>query len=528
MTARQAWRFVFAAALMSASARYAEAVPLGTAFAYQGLLKQGGLPANATCDFQFGVYDALSAGTAIGSTQTVSAVSVTNGTFSVQLDFGPSAFMGDARWLQIAARCPAGSGSYATLSPRSPITATPYALSGALSAARASDVTCTGCVASTDLADGAVTDQKVAGGIAYNKLSGAPTALPPNGPAGGALAGSYPNPGLAGNSVATAQLQNAAVTPAKINPSGAAPGQALVWTGSTVAWGTASNLSLPFAASVVTGSDAFSISNTGGGTGVSVASNATTLSVTSNNGIGVYSSAEAQTGNTSGVFGQSLSPNGVGVAGQSPNEGVQGSGGDVGVHAISNAGNAVTAENSSDIHATVAAFNRATSGVAYGIYGETDSNDFAAAGVHGVANSSSGQVVGVEGIANNSPIGTGVVGRGQAVGGYFENNAGNNSAIVSVNHSPTGTTAYGAYGETNSAYNGVAGVHGVATSGSGQVIGVEGIATNSPIGTGVVGRGAATGGYFQGDTTGVHGFSPNGSSSARNHAYGITSDPCGR
>jgi hypothetical protein len=52
---------------------------------------------------------------------------VTNGLFTVQLDFGAGAFQGDARWLQIAVKC-AGDASYTTLSPRQPLTPAPYAL----------------------------------------------------------------------------------------------------------------------------------------------------------------------------------------------------------------------------------------------------------------------------------------------------------------------------------------------------------------------------------------------------------------
>lgn len=106
----------------------AASAPLSTGFTYQGQLMQSGSPVNGTCDFRFSLWDAASLGTQIGSTQTILGVTVSNGLFTVQLDFGASAFSGDARWLEIAARYPAGSGSYTTLTPRQPLTAAPYAL----------------------------------------------------------------------------------------------------------------------------------------------------------------------------------------------------------------------------------------------------------------------------------------------------------------------------------------------------------------------------------------------------------------
>lgn len=103
--------------------------PLGTAFTYQGQLRSGDAPVNGACDLQFSLYDAVSAGAQIGTTQTKTNVAVSEGYFTIAtLDFGAAAFQGEGRWLAIAVRCPAGSGSYVTLSPRQALTAAPYAL----------------------------------------------------------------------------------------------------------------------------------------------------------------------------------------------------------------------------------------------------------------------------------------------------------------------------------------------------------------------------------------------------------------
>lgn len=100
----------------------------GTAFTYQGQLKQGSTPVTAQCDLQLGLWDALTSGTQVGVTQTTSNVSVANGLFTTQLDFGSNVFNGEARWLAMAVRCPAGSGSYTPLTPRQPLTPAPMAL----------------------------------------------------------------------------------------------------------------------------------------------------------------------------------------------------------------------------------------------------------------------------------------------------------------------------------------------------------------------------------------------------------------
>ncbi len=100
----------------------------GTAFSYQGQLLDSNGAVNDTCDIQFGLYDALSGGSQIGTTDTHTSTVVTDGLFTVELDFGVNAFDGAPRWIELAARCPAGSGGYDTLSPRQPLTPTPYAI----------------------------------------------------------------------------------------------------------------------------------------------------------------------------------------------------------------------------------------------------------------------------------------------------------------------------------------------------------------------------------------------------------------
>src|SRR5262245_52531341 len=101
---------------------------LGTNFTYQGQLKQAGTPLNGAVDFEFRLWTSITSGVVVGIPNTINNVNVVDGLFTVSLDFGAFAFNGAQRWLEIAVRHPAGSGSFTTLSPRQPLTATPYAL----------------------------------------------------------------------------------------------------------------------------------------------------------------------------------------------------------------------------------------------------------------------------------------------------------------------------------------------------------------------------------------------------------------
>ncbi len=117
-----------------------------TAFTYQGKLTDSAMQANGTYDLGFALYDQPTGGTQIGAALTRANVTVTNGIFTVSLDFGANAFPGANRYLQIAVKRPADA-DYTTLTPRQPVTSTPYAIR-ALSAATA-DAAATATTATT-------------------------------------------------------------------------------------------------------------------------------------------------------------------------------------------------------------------------------------------------------------------------------------------------------------------------------------------------------------------------------------------
>jgi hypothetical protein len=98
-----------------------------TSFSYQGRLTDGGSAATGNYDLQFSLWNSASGGSQVGSTLTMNAVAVRSGIFTVSLDFGAGSFSGPDRFLEIGARSSSG-GAFTLLTPRQPVSATPYAI----------------------------------------------------------------------------------------------------------------------------------------------------------------------------------------------------------------------------------------------------------------------------------------------------------------------------------------------------------------------------------------------------------------
>jgi hypothetical protein len=117
---------VFAAAIMC---------PVGgtlaqTTFTYQGQLKSAGTTYSGTADLRFTLFTAVGGGSMVGAPVDVIGIVVNNGLVTTQLNFGPAAFDGTPRWLEVGVRTPSngGVGPYAPLTPRQPVSPAPYAM----------------------------------------------------------------------------------------------------------------------------------------------------------------------------------------------------------------------------------------------------------------------------------------------------------------------------------------------------------------------------------------------------------------
>ncbi len=170
-------------------------VPLGTSFTFQGELRLQNVVVNTPTDLVFLLYDQAAAGALLGTNNRPNTA-VSRGVFTVDLDFGAAAFSGDARWVEIRLRNPAGSGAYVTLSPRVELKATPNALfaraigANSVTSSRIVD----GSIAAADLSSNSINSAKIADGTVTNA-------------------------DLATGSVDSAKILNGSVTAADIGPS---------------------------------------------------------------------------------------------------------------------------------------------------------------------------------------------------------------------------------------------------------------------------------------------------------------------
>lgn len=167
----------------------ATAQTLGSAFTYQGVLRDAGQPASGAHDFEFVLYAQASGGSPLGGVQTRSAVPLDGGLFTVSLDFGAQ-FLGSQRWLEVRVRRSGGS-AFTTLSPRQLISPVPYA----------------------QFADSVAANSIIGANIVSRSITGSSLALQAVGSAE-----------LADGAVTTAKLAAAAVTTAKLGPAAVGSG----------------------------------------------------------------------------------------------------------------------------------------------------------------------------------------------------------------------------------------------------------------------------------------------------------------
>ena len=157
----------FIMAVISFFAGTAVAAPLGTAFTYQGRLTDAGSGANGIYELRLAVWDAVAAGSQVAIV-TNTGVVVSNGLFSATIDYGSGVFNGTAYWLEIGVRTNGSAGAFTTLTPRQPVTPSPYALyslfapisDGSVTSAKIFD----GTIAAADLGPNSVNSSNIVDG----------------------------------------------------------------------------------------------------------------------------------------------------------------------------------------------------------------------------------------------------------------------------------------------------------------------------------------------------------------------------
>ncbi|MFO0837038.1 MAG: hypothetical protein U1D55_00805 [Phycisphaerae bacterium] len=467
--------------------------PTTPAFSYQGRLLSIGAPLNGNVDMTFSLWDdpTLSApANQVGSTITFDGVganpppvTVANGLFTVALDFGFPAFDGNARWVEVSVRFPAGSGVYTTLTPRQPITVAPYAIRSLIdnvgggltlpyagstnSAVPAFQVTNTGAGNAAAFIGNHITTPSLL--VSTTGI----TALRANANTGD---------GIAVDGLGTVQGISGGTIAGSTGVRGISQGPVAVTTYGV--YGTTNS-----ANSVAAG--VYGTSSTGPTQGVFG-------ETTSTNGgaAGVWGRASGATGATTGVLGwaNSSTDGAAGVAGTA----LSGSGVTRGVTGTTNSG--------SDNAAGVLGSATSVNGVTFGVLGTTVSSNDTATGVSGIAGNPSGRTFGVQGQTLSTSDGaTGVTGTAFQGNGATRGVEGRTNSIAADARGVSGIAA-GASGATKAVY-------GNNLSVSANAIGVEGIVSAAGVAVtnyGVKGTSNSTGGFAAGVYGGVANGSANG------------------
>ena len=105
---------------------YTNAATQGSSFTYQGELLVSGQVANGNYEFEAQFYDAATNGVNIGNNFNIVST-ISNGLFTLQLDIGDGAFVGNEVWLELLVK-PAGGNTQIHLLPRQLITNSPYSI----------------------------------------------------------------------------------------------------------------------------------------------------------------------------------------------------------------------------------------------------------------------------------------------------------------------------------------------------------------------------------------------------------------
>lgn len=527
----------------------ASAQPLGTAFTYQGEVRNAEGPASGHHDLRFRLYDAAVGGAQVGPTLCSDNLVLAEGRFAVSLDFGAQ-FAGQQRFLEIEVRedmgldCSNGTG-FVTLTPRQLVAAAPnagFALNAGTANTAASATTAISATTATNagqlngqaasfyqnatnLTSGTIPDARLGG-----TYSGA--LLLSN--AGNAFTGAFMGSGSGLTGLNASNIASGTLADARLTAN-----VAILHTNQTFTGGKAFSTAPAFTAAgapftVTSGTQVMNLNadlldglhasaflqaipvpltlSGSSPTQIFMADNAASDLGSS----GVRGRSSAASGLTYGVIGVSDSTAGRGVAGQA----TSGTGAAYGVQGAS------ASVDGRGVYGTVTAISGSTFGgyfegvstAATGAFGLASAGSGSTTGLSGQSNSTSGR--GVYGLATAATgTTTGVYGwsdstSGRGMFGYAGATTGDTRGVYAVSESssgrgvfghavaPSGTT-YGVYGQSDSTSG--RGVYGLASTSTGTTYGVYG-RSDSTSGRGVFGlantsSGVAYGGYFQSNST---------------------------